>query len=416
MSKPEGDREQMVSNGMVKNRYVGFDEWHSIQGERLVRLESGEWVPPEKAEELARHQAERKVAEQRPTPESQATFHLTPLSALLAEAPEDISYVWEDTLPRSGHSLLVAKPKVGKSTLARNLALKVAGGADQFLGRRILSAGPVVYLALEEKRGEVKKHFERMGAKDLPILIHTGSAPEKAIEALRRAIIESKAVLAVVDPLQRLVRMPDLNDYAQVSLVLEPLMQIARDTGCHIMLVHHANKGMGREGGDIILGSTAIFGSVDCALFMRRTESHRTIESQQRYGEDMPKTVLAFDPVTGLTVSGGSLEEYQIAECGKDILSLMADQEVTEKELKEGLTDYKHGAISKSLRALCDQGEVQRSGTGKRGDAYRYQASKDSRDSGGKDIRIPTIPTILAEREPARIPSHNAGDFLEVPL
>ncbi len=78
----------------------------------------------------------------------------------------------------------------------------------------------------------------------------------------------------------------------------------------------------------------------------------------------------------------------------------MADQEITEKELKEGLTDYKHGVISKSLRALCDQGKVQRSGTGKRGDAYRYQAALDSRDagdSGGNHIHIPTIPTITAD-------------------
>lgn len=384
-----------------------------------VQLESGEFVPREKAEELARHLAEHTTVKGE-APPTKRGFALTRLSDLLAEPPEEIAYVWEDTLPKGGLSLLVAKPKVGKSTLARNLALRVARGDAEFLVRKIPAPGPVVYLALEEKRSEVRRHFERMGAtEELPILIHIGSAPEEALQELRTAIVNSRAILAIVDPLQRLARVSDLNDYAQVSLALEPLMQIARDTGCHIMLVHHANKGMGREGGDIILGSTAIFGSVDCALFMRRTESHRTIESQQRYGEDMPKTVLAFDPVTGLTASGGSLEEFQIAECGKDILTLMADQEITEKELKEGLTDYKHGAISKSLRALCDQGKVQRSGTGKRGDAYRYQATKDSRDSGdsgGKDIRIPTIPTILAEREPNRIPSHNAGDFLEVPL
>jgi len=370
-----------------------------LSADDYVQLESGELVPKEKAEELAKRLAGRKSPKSEPPP--RRGFALTRLSDLLAEPPEEIAYIWENTLPRGGLSLLVAKPKVGKSTLARNLALRIARGDADFLVRKITAPGPVVYLALEEKRSEVRRHFERMGApEELPIFIHIGSAPEEALQELRTAIVDNSAILAIVDPLQRLARVSDLNDYSQVSLALEPLMQIARDTNCHLLLVHHANKGIGREGGDSILGSTAIFGSVDAAMIMKRTESHRTIESIQRYGEDMPKTVLAFDPVTGLTTSGGSLDDYQIAECGKDILALMADQEITEKELKEGLTDYKHGVISKSLRALCDQGKVQRSGTGKRGDAYRYQAALDSRDagdSGGNHIHIPTIPTITAD-------------------
>lgn len=385
-----------------------------LSADDYVRLESGELVPREKALELETHLAGRKVTEAPAKP----GFTLTRLSDLLKEPPEEIAYVWADTLPRGGLSLLVAKPKVGKSTLARNLALRIARGDAEFLVRKIPAPGPVVYLALEEKRSEVRRHFERMGAtEELPILIHIGSAPEEALQELRTAIVDSKAILAIVDPLQRLARVSDLNDYSQVSLALEPLMQIARETGCHIMLVHHANKGIGREGGDSILGSTAIFGSVDCALIMKRTDSQRTIESIQRYGEDMPRTVLAFDPLTGLTASGGTLEDAQLAECGKDILALMGDQEMTEQELKDGLLDHKHGVISKSLRLLRDQAKMQRSGSGRKGDPFRYQAAKDSGDSGdsgGKHISIPTIPTISAEREPVRISSQNAGDYLEV--
>ena len=48
-------------------------------------------------------------------------------------------------------SVFAAKPKVGKSTFARNLAMAVARG-NPFLGRNT-AKGPVVYLALEEIRG-----------------------------------------------------------------------------------------------------------------------------------------------------------------------------------------------------------------------------------------------------------------------
>ena len=44
----------------------------------------------------------------------QSGFKLTKLADLLAEEPEEIEYVWADTLPKGGLSLLVAKPKVGR--------------------------------------------------------------------------------------------------------------------------------------------------------------------------------------------------------------------------------------------------------------------------------------------------------------
>ncbi len=330
---------------------------------------------------------------------SHSGFRLTPLAELLREPAEEIAYLWDNTLIKGGLSILVAKPKVGKSTLARNLAFAIAKGEPSFLGRNITTSGPVVYLALEEKRSEVRKHFERMGAaENLPIFIHTGSAPEQAIEELRKAVTEAIAVLAIVDPLQRLVRLQDMNDYSSVSLAFEPLMQIARDTGCHVLLIHHANKGIGREGGDSILGSTAIFASVDCALIMKRSESYRTVESIQRYGEDLPRTVLDFDVATGLTGSGGNLEDFEIAECKKAILDLLAEREMTEPEIRDVLTDCKGGVVSKCLRLLIQEGKINRQGLGKKGDPYRYSLAiknaRDSRDSWDSYIQIPIIPTI----------------------
>jgi len=121
----------------------------------------------------------------RPGLATQSRFQLTPLSELLREPDEEIPFLWEKTLIRGGLSICAAKPKVGKSTLARNLALALARGGAPFLGRDLAGPCPVVYLALEEKRSQVKKHFERMGATgDLPIFIHTGSAPEEAIVSI----------------------------------------------------------------------------------------------------------------------------------------------------------------------------------------------------------------------------------------
>jgi hypothetical protein len=52
--------------------------------------------------------------------EKSRAFKLTRLGELLAEPVEDVAWLVEDMLPAGGSSLLGAKPKVGKSTLARN--------------------------------------------------------------------------------------------------------------------------------------------------------------------------------------------------------------------------------------------------------------------------------------------------------
>ena len=60
--------------------------------------------------------------------------------------------------------------------------------------------------------------------------------PEKAIQEVGNLIKETKAGLLIVDVLQKFCRIKDLNDYAQVTNTLEPLMATARAENCHILL------------------------------------------------------------------------------------------------------------------------------------------------------------------------------------
>ena len=192
-----------------------------------------------------------------PDPNRQG-FKFTNLSDLLAEPSEEVDYIWDKTLPTGGVAILAAKPKVGKSTTARCLAMAVAC-SEAFLGRAT-TQGPVIYLALEEKRSEVHAHFTKVGAVDEAIILHFGSSPDDAKEKLEAAIIQYKPALVIIDPLLRFIRVKDANDYAEMTRALEPLLQMARLSGAHIICVHHAGKS-DREGGDSILGSTALFGT-----------------------------------------------------------------------------------------------------------------------------------------------------------
>ena len=180
-------------------------------------------------------------------------FMFTTMEDLLSEPPESVAYLVEGMLPSGGVSLWGAKPKVGKSVAVRNLALNVARGG-LFLDRAC-HRGSVVVLALEEKRAEVANHFRNMGGTNELVHIHVGAAPgtsKEGMAALANAIALFQPVLVVADPVLKLVRVRDSSDYAELTRELEPVIELARRTGCHIAVTHHLGK-MTREGGDDVL-------------------------------------------------------------------------------------------------------------------------------------------------------------------
>ena len=299
-------------------------------------------------------------------------FTLVKASAVVSMPTVEAPWVWEEILPEGGMSLLAAKPKVGKTTLAIALSAAIARGED-FLGRKTAKSS-VVYLALEEKLQEVQKKLTALGVGDEePIFFHFGLAPSKGISEIDDLVAETGAGLLVVDTMQKLVRIKDLNDYAQVTNMLEPLLNVARTRNCHIMLCHHAGKA-DRNDGDEILGSTALLGAVDTAILLKKRDQGRTLSTIQRYGEDVPETliVLKDDYSVG---TGGTLEESKRRDIWAQIRSLLESQPgLTEPEILEEISCRKADGAS-ALRWALNQTPplMGRQGGGKKGDPYRYK-------------------------------------------
>ena len=224
------------------------------------------------------------------------------LADLLDEPEDAVQYVVNDLLPAGGLSLLAGKPKAGKSTLARCLALSVARG-ETWLGRECRQ-GTVLYLGLEEKRSEVRRHFAGLGADKEPVYCFIEGAPQKnATNMLEAAFDLYKPVLAIVDPLARFARVKDGSDYSEVTRSLEPLGELARRSGVHVALVHHARKNTEGGPGDDALGSVGYMAAVDCGdhpaageqwaayhpqcepLRNRSRREHRHVERGNRMGD-----------------------------------------------------------------------------------------------------------------------------------
>lgn len=232
-------------------------------------------------------------------------FRLIPLGELLNKPQTATEWVWAERLVAGTVSLAVAKPKVGKSTLARNLALAVSRG-DTFLGFAT-QKGKVVYLALEERAEDIAADFRSLGAtEEDEILVHADSVPADGMIAAIDLVRKYKPVLIVIDPLFRLARIRDEKAYGQTYAALGPLIDVARETGTHVLLVHHSGKSAKADAIDAPLGSTALSGAVSTLIIMRRTESYRLIQTVQRLGQDMAETVLNFDSSTHQLSLGGA--------------------------------------------------------------------------------------------------------------
>jgi len=313
---------------------------------------------------------------------SGGSFSFTPWGELLQEPPETQSWLWDKTLATSSISILISRPKVGKSTLARSIATAVASGGV-LLGRTV-APGTVLYLqfSAEGKRSELKEALLRSGVPlEDKIWIYTGPTVQDPIEALEKAVAEHRPSLVLIDTMIRWVPVTDANDYSEMSRVTEAIATMARLSGAHIMMLHHAGKA-DRDMGDSVLGSTAIFGSVDTMLAMRNRDGRRTLESRQRYGEDMEETVLDLDLGTGLLKAAGSLEDVEQRDLKAAIMAHAQDG-MNRQQIIDGV-EGKATLVSKALRQLITEGHLERLGAGTRSDPTVFLVHQAPREDRGR--------------------------------
>lgn len=299
------------------------------------------------------------------------SFAIIPVGDLLAEEDREPPWLVDGLLPAGGSSLLVAKAKTGKSTLIRQLLASVVLGGE-FLGRRV-ERRRALYFAIEEKRGRLRDQLRALGFDDDPLYLVLGKLDHRGppmYEQLAAGITETGAGLVVIDPLFKFVRIKDGNDYAEVSRILEPLTDVARQSGAHLCIVHHANKGSG--GLDASLGSSALNAAVDTILLLVRDGQRRTVQAIQRYGEDLDEVVLAMDDAGRITITE-TVAEARESEHEARVWAVVQGGAFTESQIVSAVGGDRV-AVRFALRQLVSEGFIERRGTGKRGDPYEYAA------------------------------------------
>jgi hypothetical protein len=274
-------------------------------------------------------------------------------------------YIVDGLLTQGGLSVLGAKPKVGKSSLSRHLAVSVAKGTP-FLGRDT-TRGEVLLCSLEDPRSHLDNCLSALGydpSSDARIHIVERVSPNKdeTIGKIREALIQMPNIrLIIVDHLAKLLNLADLSEYMPTLRGIGVLHDLARDfPHLHVIALCHSKKVKCDDPFDGILGSTALRGEPDTNIVLMNERGHRVIVTETRVGRAIPATILQAEMVT----SAGSdvARDYSL---GDSFTQWDADRK--DKAETKQTADYTNRVVT--FLAECEgqtalQGEVLKSVSG----------------------------------------------------
>jgi hypothetical protein len=219
-------------------------------------------------------------------PKNSKHFNFRPLADVLKWP--DPEFLIFRLLVMGGTSLLTARHKSFKSFFALDMALCITRGR-LWHGYEV-QRGPVVYIAAEGATGLKQRaaawldhHRENIPENffilDVPFRIHEPRHRKAFIEELG----EIKPALIILDTLARCAVGLDENNAGDMGTFADAIGELARETGSHVMIVHHNNKGGEYR------GSSALPAAVDTHLTMERQgETVRLKTEKQKDFEELP--------------------------------------------------------------------------------------------------------------------------------
>lgn len=222
---------------------------------------------------------------------------ISPYSTFQEGEPTRIPFIVDGLLIEGGFSALGAKPKHGKSSLSRYLAVCIAKGTP-FLGRETVK-GEVILISLEDPLNHVDNCLKALGydeSTDSKIYLVTALPPNifESIAVLEEQLYKMPDVrLIIIDTLAKFIRVSDLNDYMPTLDAVEQLHNFVRKfPRLHLQGLAHCKKLKTDDPFDSLLGSTALRGEPDTNIALFQEGGQRGIVSETRMGRHIPQTIL----------------------------------------------------------------------------------------------------------------------------
>jgi Mrp family chromosome partitioning ATPase len=231
--------------------------------------------------DIERHDLLEIVEQTRARLASSSTAGRGPLAGIPLEAlnhpPGDLDWLVEGRMTRATYTVLGAKPGVGKSWLAYDLAIALTSGRP-WLGHAVPRPARVLYLDAENGPDLATRRLRQLGARpeDLdgrllvstePLLLSTG----EGLARLRATIEQHQPELLIIDTLASHAPSAESDTESMASFLIA-VWTLAREHGCALLLLHHLRKGLQGSGKDDPLdsfrGAGHLIGAADRAWIL----------------------------------------------------------------------------------------------------------------------------------------------------
>lgn len=298
-----------------------------------------------------------------------------------AMAPEAITWLLDGYIPATGLIELVgAAKRAGKSTLVAHVVAAILDGKP-ILGRATTRT-PVVWLT-EQSSSSLRELLVRAGLEDRDDLVvlqwHEARAAswETIVAAAEAECERIGARLLVVDTISQWagIRGDAENAAGSAGEAMEPL-KAAADGGLAVMAVRHERKGGGAVG-ESGRGSSAFTGSVDVVLRLARQEAPvrpgvRVLSALSRFDATPDELVIELTD-DGDYIALGDAAAVAFVEARDAVLDVLPEDDgSTLSEVLERVGG-RRTTVQSALVSLIDDGRVEKVGSGRRGDPFRYR-------------------------------------------
>jgi hypothetical protein len=311
-----------------------------------------------------------------PTNSANSTNPAEPITAaeLMGMEFAPTRWVVPDVLPE-GLTLLVGKPKKGKSWMGLGTCEAVAVGGVAF-GTKRVEQGDTLYLALEDNRKRLRKRLQKiLDGRPAPERMHLHTEwprlDEGGAERLDGWLTEHpEARLVVVDTLAK-IRKParGQNVYTEDYAALEQLLPLASKHSVAIVVVHHLRKMAASDPLDEISSSTGLTAGVDGFLILRRTPGSKgpTLYVDGRDIEEPTEYALSWNINTATWTIEGDADEVHLSKERGDILLTLnrSADSMTPKEVADVMPGAKYANVKYLMWAMLGDGQLLKDSRGR---------------------------------------------------
>jgi AAA domain/Toprim-like len=328
-----------------------------------------DWLDLGNLPENLEHLAKSAPAFVPPTAKEGWRSHVFTAASLKDKKFDPIFYVVPTLFPE-GVTILAGRPKVGKSWMALDVALGLAGGY-YILGAIKLEPADVLYAALEDNPRRLRSRIDRILAGSEQIWPERLTLATKWRRLDAGGVADAKEWMASVKRPKLIIFdtlagvRPDRNNkdnlYEGDYRALTELQSWTNEARIGAMILHHTRKMEAEDPIDSVSGTLGLTGCVDTVSVLARSTQGTTLYIRGRDVEEQEKAIV-FNKTTCRWTVQGDAEEVRMSETRAKIVTTLEDRHNVDKPLTPSqiasLVTVSEAAVRQRLGKLVENGQI----------------------------------------------------------